>query len=510
MTTTPTKPRGRSRASVPEVEAPASSSTALDAITGSRPVVDLPIADLNPHPSNPRKDLGDLTELADSIRAHGVRQNLLVVPDPDNPAAYRLVIGHRRTAAARLAGLTHLPAAIDPNLTPVDQLELMLLENLQRTDLSPVEEADGYQGLLDLGVDAASIASRNGRSETTVRSRLRLVPLPAVAREAVHTHAATLEDAAKLTQFEDDPDVLSSLAAKLGTRDFDFAVKDESYRRTARTAFAPLVEALVSAGAAPVSDDNPLPTDYSARVQLVELHVSQIDGDEPVTSPYYRVNGAGVLNLAGSLPTGCWYDVGSRLCVWRPLNDEELADRQERDARAREHEEAREARRAQDERDREEREARSARVAEVARVSADLRADFIRSVLARKKWTAPHLTALVAYAGARIAATAWDGDSVAASPSQLLAYLGVDEAEVIAQAEADELDVDAALEQAVSAALRDADPTALLFASLASEVEPISAYSWRWPATGSWYSLLERLGYAPSTAERDALPDGDA
>ncbi|MBO6269431.1 MAG: ParB N-terminal domain-containing protein [Clostridium sp.] len=72
----------------------------------------LPIENLLPHPLNPRKDLGDLTELADSIRAQGVLQNLTVVPEPlEGPDKYRILIGHRRHAAAKLAGLTELPCS---------------------------------------------------------------------------------------------------------------------------------------------------------------------------------------------------------------------------------------------------------------------------------------------------------------------------------------------------------------------------------------------------------------
>ena len=220
-TTTPTKARSK-RASVPAPAAPVA-SPALDALTSSPTpsgAVLVDVAQLRPHPGNPRRDLGDLTELADSIRAHGVRQNLLVVPDPDEPGAYRLVIGHRRTAAARLAGVTALPAVVDAALTPAEQLELMLLENLQRADLTAIEEADAYQGLLDLGMDAAAIAKTTGRSRSTVTARLRLRGLPAAAQEMVHSHQATLDDAARLLDFTGHPDVQAQLVDRLGDRDF--------------------------------------------------------------------------------------------------------------------------------------------------------------------------------------------------------------------------------------------------------------------------------------------------
>lgn len=224
MTTTTKSPtRGRGRTAVPAPETPAASSPGLDALTAGAPLgsaVALPVASLRPHPSNPRRDLGDLTELTDSIRSHGIRQNLLVVPNPDEPDTYRIVIGHRRCAGAAAAGLATVPAVIDPTCSPTQQLELMLLENLQRTDLTAIEEADAYQGLLDLGLDEKAIARTTGRSRSTVAARLRLRALPVAAQRKVHAHQATLEDAARLLDFADHPDAMADLTKRLGERDF--------------------------------------------------------------------------------------------------------------------------------------------------------------------------------------------------------------------------------------------------------------------------------------------------
>lgn len=231
-------------------------SPALDELTGADGprTVAIAIELLHPHPANPRKDLGDLDELAESIRAHGVRQNLLVVPDPDDAAAYRIVIGHRRTAAARLAGLATLPAILDTALTPTEQLELMLLENLQRTNLTAIEEADGYQGLLDLGLDEAAIAKNIGRSRATVASRLRLVQLPEKAREAVGAHQATLEDAELLAttlarpEIAARPDLVETLTANFGTRGFAHSVEYEVQRVEKAIKRATATEELHAAG----------------------------------------------------------------------------------------------------------------------------------------------------------------------------------------------------------------------------------------------------------------------
>ena len=131
---------------------------------------------------------GDVTELAESIKAQGVKQNLLVVPYTESTGpnetrqVYRVVIGHRRLAAAKQAGLGSLPCKVEV-LTEREEREIMILENTQRSDLKPIEEADAYQGLLDLGADIAEMAEKTGRSRSFVHS--------ACASPASHRRSAT-------------------------------------------------------------------------------------------------------------------------------------------------------------------------------------------------------------------------------------------------------------------------------------------------------------------------------
>lgn len=192
---------------------------------------------IEPHPSNPRTDVGDVTELAESIRAQGIRQNLLVVPAAAD-GTYRCVIGHRRLAAARMLSLETVPAIVDDTLTPAQQLELMLVENLQRTNLTPLEEAKGYQDMLDLGIGAREISKRTGRSEKTVTARVRLLKLPEDAQQKVHNGQTTLEDVARLQQFEDNPEQLAQATEALGTADFNWKmnVLERERRRDAERA----------------------------------------------------------------------------------------------------------------------------------------------------------------------------------------------------------------------------------------------------------------------------------
>lgn len=255
------KARSSKRPSVPAPEVTSSSSPGLDALTSGAPVstaVPMSLTSLRPHPANPRRDLGDLSELADSIRAHGVRQNLLVVPDPDEQGAYRVVIGNRRAEAAQLAGVDSVPVVVDRTLTPAQQLELMLLENIQRTDLTPVEEADGYQGLLDLGLDEKEIAKRTGRSRSTVAARLRLRSLPEPAREKVHAHQATLDDAERLLQVAElAPNAVEQAAEWFGQPDFVHHAQRLIDDATAARERQAVIDGLVASGVR-VVDPNPV------------------------------------------------------------------------------------------------------------------------------------------------------------------------------------------------------------------------------------------------------------
>ena len=130
-----------------------------------------------PHPDNPRKDLGDITELAESIKVRGIMQNLTVIPHvvpaigpggivvTENAIdGYTVVIGHRRLAAAKLAGLKEVPCIIS-DMDYKDQIGTMLLENIQRNDLTVYEQAQGFQMMLDLGETISGISEQTGFSE---------------------------------------------------------------------------------------------------------------------------------------------------------------------------------------------------------------------------------------------------------------------------------------------------------------------------------------------------------
>jgi ParB family chromosome partitioning protein len=147
-------------------------------------VLQLPVERIQPNPRQPRHqvDPDDLKDLTDSIRAHGVLQPLLVTFDGSD---YVLIAGQRRLQAARLAGLEFVPAILR-QASEIQQLELALIENLQREDLNPLEAAQGYQRLCDeFSLSHEAIAEQVGKSRTTITNTLRLLKLAPAARQAL-------------------------------------------------------------------------------------------------------------------------------------------------------------------------------------------------------------------------------------------------------------------------------------------------------------------------------------
>ena len=135
------------------------------------------------HPDNPRKNLGDISELTESIKKNGVMQNLTVMEghwDESNnwcEDGFTLLIGHRRCAAAKMAGIETMPCRIVKSMTKKEQVAIMLEENMQRNDLTIWEQAQGFQMMLDLGETEDTIAEKTGFSRTTVKHRLNIAKL---------------------------------------------------------------------------------------------------------------------------------------------------------------------------------------------------------------------------------------------------------------------------------------------------------------------------------------------
>lgn len=178
----------------------------------------LPLREIEPNRAQPRKQFDDsaLAELADSIAQHGVLQPLLVRPLMSG--GYQIVAGERRWRAARMAGLAEVPAVVR-ELSDQEVMQLALIENLQREDLTAMEEAEGYQALMDsYGLTQEEIARIVGKSRPTVGNALRLLNLPPAVRELLEQgalsagHARTLLSLPNPEQMEE----MAELVAKHG------------------------------------------------------------------------------------------------------------------------------------------------------------------------------------------------------------------------------------------------------------------------------------------------------
>lgn len=162
------------------------------------------LLDIEPNREQPRKQFDEeaLAELSDSIAQHGVLQPLLVRPMPDG--GYQLVAGERRWRASRMAGLTEVPVVIR-DLTDAQVAELALVENLQRENLNPLEEANGYKELSDkFGYTQEKISEIVGKSRPSIANALRLLNLPEDVQEMVSTGSLSMGHARAILSLPDD------------------------------------------------------------------------------------------------------------------------------------------------------------------------------------------------------------------------------------------------------------------------------------------------------------------
>ncbi len=217
----------------------------------------LPLRSIRPHPENPRFDLGDLAELTEDIRNAGLIEPLVVMPGTwgkprgecrdcgqtvarttrgvlaehqagpllcpggSEPAGddWYLLAGHRRREASIAAGLWEVPCRVVFDVkTAADALEVMLRENTHRRDLTPLEEAFGYQRLFDLGYTPTKIAQRIRRSKKTVDRRMALNRLPDAAKRRLRYGTITLADAEAMLDL--DPAQADEVLKSVGTKEF--------------------------------------------------------------------------------------------------------------------------------------------------------------------------------------------------------------------------------------------------------------------------------------------------
>jgi ParB family chromosome partitioning protein len=194
----------------------------------------LPIDQLVPAEDNFRGPVGDVSELAESIRAVGILQHLVVTPKADG--GYRLVFGHRRLEAARQAGLTEVPAEIR-DYSDAERFTAMFAENYGRKDLSPLQEARAYQAMLEL-TDAKgrkvftqrSLAKRLGVGQAKISNYTGIFKLPERVVTMLEQGELTVTEAVLLVRLAKYPDRVEAALAEYGRhahKDMDLAVRSQ-------------------------------------------------------------------------------------------------------------------------------------------------------------------------------------------------------------------------------------------------------------------------------------------
>ena len=189
----------------------------------------LNINEITPNKEQPRKTFDEtaLEELADSIRQHGVLQPLLV--RPLTSGGYQLVAGERRWRSSRLAELKEVPVIIK-ELSDTEAMEIAIIENLQREDLNPIEEAEGLQALIDkCGYTQEQVATSVGKSRPAITNALRLLKLPEEVREMAKDGTISAGHARALLAFDNQPMMIECanqiVSKKLTVRDVEKMAK---------------------------------------------------------------------------------------------------------------------------------------------------------------------------------------------------------------------------------------------------------------------------------------------
>ncbi len=195
---------------------------------GDRKYFLCPIEELQPHHKQPRKSFSDskLRELTDSIREKGIIQPLVVRRVEDH---YQIIAGERRWRAAQKAGLKDVPVVIQ-DVTEDWALEMALIENIQREDLNPIEEAEAYRNLVEeFDLTQDDVSKRVGKDRSTITNSLRLLRLPAKVREDVVGGGLSMGHARSLLGLEEEDDILEArdqvVRKKLSVRETEALVK---------------------------------------------------------------------------------------------------------------------------------------------------------------------------------------------------------------------------------------------------------------------------------------------
>lgn len=212
----------------------------ISILTGAERVVvkQIPLAQIGANPDQPRKTFteSELADLAASIRERGVLQPILLRAVAGRPYLYEIVAGERRFRASKLAGLTEIPALVK-QITPENAMEIALIENVQRENLNPIEEAAAYKNIMEkCGYELSDVSRLIGKSESYIRNIMRLDSLPADVKQMVQqgtisaSHARTIAVAENPTQLAHQ-----IIDNKMSVADTEKMVRSAARKSTGRT-----------------------------------------------------------------------------------------------------------------------------------------------------------------------------------------------------------------------------------------------------------------------------------
>lgn len=211
----------------------------------------IPLRLIERSPHNPRRDESPSPEMVDSVRQHGILQPILVRPIADGDDGYQLIAGHRRLSAAEAAGLDVIPAIIRAE-AELEALELTLIENLHRADLSPLEEAEGFKALADLGLTQKEIAEKVNVSQPLVSKRLGLLRLPEVAKQELDSGGITIEQATAMAVLT--PEKIEQILKPAGASNREWAIRRAVQDHQHEKARAKKIDELTKAGITVIDD----------------------------------------------------------------------------------------------------------------------------------------------------------------------------------------------------------------------------------------------------------------
>ncbi|MBQ6109996.1 MAG: ParB/RepB/Spo0J family partition protein [Alphaproteobacteria bacterium] len=211
----------------------------ISVLTGLERVVvkPIPLIQISPNPDQPRKQFNEheLRELSESIREKGVLVPIILRTVQNKPYLYEIVAGERRYRAAKMAGLSEIPALVK-TLTNQNAMEIALIENVQRENLNPIEEAEGYQNLMEKCEYSMSDVSRLiGKSESYIRNLMRITSLPESVKEMVRSGELSASHARTIA-VSDNPEQLAHdiINNKLSVADTQKQVKQSERKKSSR------------------------------------------------------------------------------------------------------------------------------------------------------------------------------------------------------------------------------------------------------------------------------------